>query len=181
MAVVVHDARAVELLIFTFKQGLLSRIAHDLKLRLEELELTVEIGAGGDVESVQLRANPRSLRVVCAMRDGREDHGALSPKDVRDIDKNIVADVLHPTRFAGISFDSTEVLPVGDGVYRVRGELLLHGVQRPVEAVVERRGEHWQAELSLHQPDFGIKPFSALLGSLKVRPEVRVRIRVPLQ
>lgn len=177
----VHDARAVELLVFTFKEGLLSRVAHDLKLRVEELELTVETGADGEVESVRLRVNPGSLRVVCAMRDGRENLGALSPKDLRDIDKNIAADVLHPTRFASISFDSTEVLPVGDAVYRVLGELLLHGVQRRVEGLVERLGDHWQTEVSLHQPDFDIKPFSALLGSLKVRPEVRVRIRVSIQ
>jgi hypothetical protein len=35
------------------------------------------------------------------------------------------------------------------------------------------------AEIKLHQPDFGIKPFTAALGALKVKPDVVVRVSVP--
>jgi hypothetical protein len=36
-------------------------------------------------------------------------------------------------------------------------------------------------ELKLHQPDFGIKPFSAALGALRVKPDVMIRVSVPRQ
>ena len=35
-----------------------------------------------------------------------------------------------------------------------------------------------QADVTLQQPDFGIKPYKALGGALKVKPEVRVSVRV---
>jgi len=35
------------------------------------------------------------------------------------------------------------------------------------------------AEVPIHQPDFGIKPYSAMLGALKVKPDLVVRCSVP--
>ena len=35
------------------------------------------------------------------------------------------------------------------------------------------------AEVSLHQPDFGIKPYSAMLGTLRVKPDVTVVVSLP--
>jgi hypothetical protein len=35
------------------------------------------------------------------------------------------------------------------------------------------------AEVKIHQPDFGIKPYTAALGALKVKPDVLVRVSVP--
>jgi hypothetical protein len=46
---------------------------------------------------------------------------------------------------------------------------------------VRAEGDRWVAEMNIHQPDFGIKPYTAALGALKVKPEVMVRISVPRQ
>lgn len=181
------DATHADVLVYTYKEGLLSAIAHDLKLRLTELELGVVLAETGEarptgapgVASIRLRANPRSLRVVCAMHKGRENHGALSARDVRDIEDNITRDVLHPSRFDLLTYDSTAIAAAGTERYRVRGELLLHGVRRPVETVVAGQASHWVAETTLLQPDFDIEPFSAMLGSMKIKPEVRVVVKVP--
>ena len=35
-----------------------------------------------------------------------------------------------------------------------------------------------QVELKLNQPDFGITPYRAMLGTLKIQPEVTIRITV---
>jgi hypothetical protein len=35
------------------------------------------------------------------------------------------------------------------------------------------------ARVRLHQPDLGIKPYSAMLGTLKIQPGVAVEISVP--
>ena len=58
----------------------------------------------------------------------------------------------------------------------ITGELSLHGVTRPLAITARHVGDRWVADVPLHQPDFGIKPFSAFLGSLRVKPDVRVRI-----
>jgi hypothetical protein len=35
------------------------------------------------------------------------------------------------------------------------------------------------AEFSFDQRDFGLKPYSAMLGTLKVKPVVRVKVTLP--
>jgi hypothetical protein len=54
-----------ECLVFTFKDGLLSKIAHDLKVQVTRLVV--------DVTPVAVRAefDLQSLRVVVAMKDGQ--------------------------------------------------------------------------------------------------------------
>ena len=175
---IVHDATSAEIYVFTFKAGVLSRVAHDLKLRVTELELTwAEDDAG--VGEIRLRASPRSLRVVCAMRKGKQQPNALSSKDCADIERNVHTDVLQPTKFPEIRFASQHVEQVKTDRYRITGELMLHGARRMLETFVERRDDVWQADIPLHQPDFGIKPYSAMLGSIRIKSRLMVQVRVP--
>ena len=44
---------------------------------------------------------------------------------------------------------------------------------------MQQRSDRYVAEITLKQPDFGIKPFRTALGTLKVKPEVIVRVEVP--
>jgi polyisoprenoid-binding protein YceI len=112
------------------------------------------------------------------MKDGREAFDALRDGQKRDIEANIVGDVLHALEHPEIVLRSTRVHGVGDE-RRIEGTLLLHGTQRPLQATARRQAGRWVAEVELHQPDFGIKPYSAMLGTLKIRPTVRVRVSVP--
>lgn len=171
MSVTRVDASTAECLVFTEKEGLLSTVAHDLKIRVTDFELTWD---GGTLTG---RFDPRGLRVVNAVRGGREDAGALSDDDKAKIEESIVADVLHARRYPSIEFRSTEVVRE-EGAYRVSGDLRLHGVTRRITAPVRRRRGRWQAQVSIHQPDYGIRPFKAMLGTLKVKPDVRVRLSV---
>ena len=61
----------------------------------------------------------------------------------------------------------------------VTGNLTLHGQTRTVSATIREDGSSWTTDVTLQQPDFGIKPYKALGGALKVKPEVRVTVRVP--
>ncbi len=146
--------------VFTFKQGLLSRVAHDLKIAVDDVELDEQLNATID---------PRSLRVVCAMKKGREAPRALSEADRQKIQASIQDTVLHSARYPSIRFTVQE-----RSAHRIRGQLELHGVTRPVEL----RLQGGQARVRLHQPDFGIQPFSAMMGALKVQPVVEVLIEL---
>ena len=86
--------------VFTFREGVLAAVGHDLKLRPERFE----IEAGGS--SVQARFDAGSLRVVAAMRGGREDPGSLSDRDRREIERSCADQVLEARRFPEISFSS---------------------------------------------------------------------------
>ncbi len=166
------DASSAECLVYTEKEGLLSKVAHDLKIRVTKVSLA------WDGKTLTARFDPRSLRVVDAMLKGRENPVALSDSDKKKIEKSIVADVLHARKHRSIAFESSEVVSEGKG-YRIKGELTLHGVTRPISAKVNPSAGRWSTRLSINQPDYGIEPFSAMLGTLKVKPKVRVRLSVP--
>lgn len=161
----IYDASNAECRIFTFKTGLLSAIAHDLEIDVERFE--IEVAEDGSIEA---SFDATSLRVLDAVVDGRPSPGTISAKDKKKIEANIVGDVLHPKKHPRVRFVSTEV-----GESKVRGRLELHG--RSEEITLVRTGED-EAEVTLHQPDFGIEPFSAMLGTLRIKPDIRIRLRL---
>lgn len=170
----VHDARDAQLLVFTLKEGLLSKVAHDLELRAQRLEVKIDGEA-----SVQLCVQVRGLRVVHAMLNGKAAPSLLSSRDKSKIEDTLCSpDVLHAQAHPRIELSSTSVTPRGDG-YRVQADLTIRGETRPVTAEVARVGDRLETEVRLDQRDFGITPYSALLGTLKVQPVVRVRLSVP--
>jgi hypothetical protein len=168
------DASSAECLVFTYKEGLFSAVAHDLKLRVTKFAIDVDeatraIAAGFDAAS---------LRVVCAMSDGKEVPRSLSTANKREIEGNIVREVLDAPRYPAIRFVSTGVEEKGNA-YVVKGKLALHGHERQVRVQVHEDAGHYIAEARIHQPDFGIRPYTALLGTLRVQPDVVVRVVVP--
>jgi polyisoprenoid-binding protein YceI len=169
-----YDATTATCHVFTFKEGVLSAVAHDLRIRVERFTIEIDEAAG----TIVARISASSPRVDCAMKEGREAFDALSDRNKREIEGNIVDEVLHAKRHPEIVFRSTAI--TGDGDERhIEGTLSLHGTDRPLRVTARRQAGRFTAEVELHQPDFGIKPYSAMLGTLKVRPVVRVRVSVP--
>jgi hypothetical protein len=173
-----HDATTATCHVFTFKEGVLSAVAHDLRIRVERFTIEIDAAAG----TIHARFFADSLRVECAMKAGREDFVALSDRNKREIEGNIVDEVLHARRYPEIVFRSTRGEAGRGGEadeLRIEGMLALHGSERPLRATARRQAGRWIAEVELRQPDFDIKPYSAMLGTLKVQPTVRVRVSVP--
>lgn len=164
-----YDASTAECFVLTFKDGLLSPIAHDLRLRVRRFE--IEVGAG-----VTATFDATSLVVDAPMKDGRENHGALTAADKAKIEGQIRDDVLHASRHPQVTFRAPALTLRDDGGYDLQGELTLHGVTKAITAHTRLVDGRQQLELTLHQPDYGITPFRAMLGTLKIRPDVTVRI-----
>jgi polyisoprenoid-binding protein YceI len=163
-----YDASTAEVLVFTFKEGLLSAAAHDLKLSVGRFTIDVE----GDRVTAEFDAG--SLKVVTPMKDGAENPGAMPHLMYGEIEKNAAKDVLHAAKHPSIRFESTSVT-----AEEVVGRLTLHGQAKEVRGRRLDAGGKRVVEVSLDQRDFGIKPYSAMLGTLKVKPVVRVRVTVP--
>ena len=91
-----HDERSGECQVFTFKEGLLSAVAHDLKIAVERWSLTADAEAG----TVSARFDLRSLTPVTAMKDGSEARGALGTRDLAKI-KDTIQDTVLEVRKRG--------------------------------------------------------------------------------
>lgn len=79
----------------------------------------------------------------------------------------------HPEiRFAAETIDKT------DEGYRLTGKLHIRGRAREheIDLRIEDLGEAWRmsAESSVRQTDYGIKPYSLLMGSVRVADDVSV-------
>lgn len=168
------DAYNSECFVFSFKDGLLAPIAHDLKMRVERFSIEVDDAT----HEIKATFDPSSIQVVCAQVDGREDPSPLTQGDKKKIHDNVVKDVLRVRKHPEIRFDSSNVVPRGEG-FAVEGTLHLNAKSRGIQTRVRAEGDRWVAEVQIHQPDFGIKPYSAALGTLKVKPDVLVRLSVP--
>ena len=168
-----YDQSQAECLVFTFKEGLLSKVAHDLKIRVTRFSADVR------PDSVRAEFDLSSLRVVEAMKDGSENPGALSEADKAKIAEQISNQVLHAGQHPTAVFSSRSVTPRADGGYSITGELALHGVAQAIRAETRAEAGRQVAEVELHQPSYGITPFKAMMGTLKVKADVIVRLSVP--
>ena len=57
----------------------------------------------------------------------------------------------------------------------MKGDLTLHGVTRPIEFDAKTtNGKDLKGKVTLSQKDYGIKPYKALFGTLKVKNEVEI-------
>ncbi len=169
-----YDASQAEAFVFTFKEGLLSPMAHDLRLRIGNFSIEVDEAKSSVVASF----DTTSLRVDTPMKDGAENPSALSPADKEKIAGQIRDDVLHSSKHPAATFRSQSVAARADGGYDVTGELTLHGVTKSLSGATQLVDGRQQLDLTLHQPDFGITPYKAMLGTLKIQPDVKVRVRL---
>ena len=155
-----------------FKAGLLSAVGHDLELRVARFSILVE---GGHISA---EFDGSSLQVEGAVEDGRVNPGRLSEKDKRDILDNVRKSVFKGREVRSITF-SCEALEQDDEELEGEGSLLIppHAHPLPFKARVE--GGRAVCELRLHQPDWGIVPYKAPLGVLRIQPDLAVRIELP--
>jgi hypothetical protein len=162
---------SAEVLVLVRREGLLSAVGHDVALRVGRFE--IEVDEGAPPTALRARFDPSSLEVVSAIRGDREVPG-LSAADRQQIERN-VHDVLRPDLHPAITFSAVT------GPDTATGELTLHGVTRRLSVPWRVEGGRRLAEIRLDQRDFGIPPFRALMGTLKVKPVVVVRVRLPAE
>lgn len=157
--------------VFTFKEGLLSKIAHDLRIAVRRFEIA------WTADGVRATFDPTSLAVLSTMRDGRDAPGLLSDRDLRTIEDTIQSDVLETRRFRSIGFEGNEER--SGNARSVRGKLTLHATDRLIRIDLQPRGERWLGKVELDQRDFGITPYRAMLGTLRIQPRVLVELSLP--
>jgi hypothetical protein len=169
-----YDATSAQCVVYSFKEGLLSKLAHDLKHRVTRFSLRVD----ERTRAIEAEIDARSLRVECVMKEGVESDNGLSDDDKKKIEGQIIDDVLNARKHPLIKFRSTAVLERPDAL-EIQGVLELNDHRRPVSTLARRVNGHYVAQLTINQPEYAIAPFSAMMGTLKIKPEVVVKIHVP--
>ena len=157
----------------TGRTGAAAKAGHDLVIHVTTWEATLRLGDTPQDTGLELEADATSLHV----REGTGGMQSLGDDDKANIRTTIHDDVL---KGRAIAFRSTEVTGA-DGRLSVQGELTLAGTTRPL-AFDLALGDDGRVTGTavVKQSDWGIKPYSALFGALKVADEVRVEIDAAL-
>ena len=159
----------------TGRQGAASKVGHDLVIDVTSWGATLDVGKDRRQVSLELNADPDSLRIL----EGTGGVQPLGDEDRADIQQTIDDEVL---KGESIEFRSTDV-GISDGGRRLSasGDLNMAGSSHRVEIElsVNSKGEV-SGGATLRQTDWGIKPYSALFGVLKVADEVEVVVEARL-
>ena len=152
----------------TKRKGAASKAGHDLLLEVTSWSATLDPDAE---PALTLTADSSSLRVL----EGTGGVQALDADDRANIEQTIDDEVLMGTP---IEFRSTTVEFGADGgPTRVDGELELAGQRHPITAELTAAEDgRLTGTATVKQSDWGMKPYSALFGALKVADEVEVAI-----
>jgi polyisoprenoid-binding protein YceI len=164
------------LLLRTGREGLGSRVGHDLTIEVTDWSGQVDVPDTGPADAtVTARIELASLTV----REGTGGAKPLTDQDRRDIVDN-ARRTLGVDRHPAATFESQQVVVGSDGG-TIRGTLTLHGTAAPVEVRVTAVGpDRYRGSAVVRQTAYGIKPYSAFLGALKVRDNIEVEIDVDL-
>jgi polyisoprenoid-binding protein YceI len=155
----------------TQRTGAAAKAGHNLLIDVTAWRATIAVGEDPAQISVALDADATSLRV----REGTGGMQALGDDDKASIEQTIDDEVL---KRKGIAFRSTAVQTgADDSRIAVQGELTLVGTTRPI-AFELTFGDDGRLSGSavLKQTEWGITPYSALFGALKVVDEVEVLV-----
>lgn len=155
--------------------GRAARTGHRLTLEMREWSAAVTMH--GRVP-VALRATVAvgSLEVTAAQ-------GGVTPMTgaEKSLARTNALRSLNAERYPEILYEADTITATDDG-FGVDGRLTIHGRTRAhrLDLRVEETEDRWRitAETPVVQTDFGVKPYSLLMGTLKVADEVRVRIDV---
>jgi hypothetical protein len=155
--------------VFSFREGLLSRFGHDLLLRVPA---TVEIEMHSTTLDVSVSADFNPIALVGAVRDGRVDETLLSPSDRAKVLTTLRNEILGPRNIVDAQFRAQLTLPLR--TQALTGTLTLAGRQAPVEVDLRIDGDEIEACAEFKPSRWGIAPYRAMAGALKVADRLRV-------
>jgi polyisoprenoid-binding protein YceI len=158
----------------TSRKGAASKAGHDLLIRVDRWGATVQFAADLAQSVLELTADSTSFTVL----EGTGGMKSLGDDDMAGIAQTVNEEVLKGTP---ITFRSTAVRPDGDTRLHVTGDLeLANGINLIAFDVDVAADGHLTGTAVVKQTEWGMKPYTALFGALKVADEVQVSIDATL-
>ncbi len=161
-----------------FAEGLFSAFGHDPVISIREFAGEVKFVPETFADaSLKITVDPNSLAVSNDAKD----------KDRLEIERTMREEVLETGKFREIVFTSNNIAVnrLAQGRFRARiiGDLTLHGMTQKniwitAEATLDDASLRAQGNFSLKQTDFGIKPYSAAGGTIKLKNELKFSFEI---
>ncbi|WP_454560966.1 YceI family protein [Mycobacterium haemophilum] len=168
------DAADGELLLRTGVTGRAAQLGHRLTIVMTRWRATVGWN-GAEPVTAELTVETNSFEVV----RGEGGFKGLSGPEKALVRSNALRS-LGAGRFPEIRFvadTSDQIAKTGSG-YRITGMLHIRGKSREhvIDLRTEDLGDSWRmsAQSAIRQSDYGIKPYSLLMGSVQVADDVTV-------
>lgn len=159
------------LLVRTGVTGPAAKMGHRLTLAMNSWHATVD-WAGGEPTGLRMTVDVPSLEVVSG-------EGGATPLSAPEkvLARSNALKTLDVKRFPQITFETTSIESTRPG-YRLAGTVQIHGTTRDcaVDLDVEESDDGWRmsSEVEIPQTEFGVKPYSMLMGAMKVADAVTV-------
>lgn len=164
------------LIVRTSRTGLGSKAGHDLTIEVTRWRGSASIdGAVPGRSTVQVEADVASMEV----REGTGGIKPLTNGDRAEIHRTMREKILTADRHPTITFASTQVIGDADS-FRIEGDLTVAGATNRATVhgrIVDGRA---QGSVTITQSAWGIKPYSAFFGALKLSDDVQVEFDVEL-
>ncbi len=168
-----------QLLVKTGVGGPAAKMGHRLTIAMTTWTVTVR-WVHDEPVSADLTVDVGSLEVL----GGEGGVKGLSGPEKTLAQSNALK-TLGADRFPHIQFRTDDIAKADDG-YRLTGTLEIHGTTR--ERVVDLRvddlgGDTWRisCDAEVRQTEFGVKPYSMMMGAMKVADEVTVSFTAEYQ
>ncbi len=158
-----------ELRLRTGVKGRAARMGHRLTIAMTRWQATVR-WAGADPVAAELAVEADSFKVV----SGQGGLKGLSGPEKALVRSNALSS-LGAGRFSEIRFTADAIERTEKG-FRLTGTLRIRGKQKQhvIDLHIEDLGDAWRisAESTVRQSEYGIKPYSLLMGSVQVADDV---------
>ena len=160
-----------ELHVHTGVTGRAAKMGHRLTMAMNGWKAAVR-WIGAEPATAELTVDVGSLEIL-------HGEGGVTPLSAPEkaLARSNALKSLEAHRFPEIRFEANEIAKTGDG-YRLTGVLTIHGHPRNqvIELRVDDLGDAWRmsCETEVRHYDFGLKPYSMLMGAMKVADVVTV-------
>jgi polyisoprenoid-binding protein YceI len=153
----------------TTRKGAAAKAGHDLTIEVGAWSATLQIGEDGS-GALELTADSRSMRVL---------EGTGGMKKLDDEDKDGISQTIDEEVLMGgnIAFRSSSLAVDGDRAH-VEGTLDLLGTEAPIAFDLIAADGRLTGSATVTQTQWGMKPYSALFGTLKLADDVVVSVDV---
>jgi hypothetical protein len=159
------DEKAGTLRINTWKQGLLSRLGHDLLLEVGRFTLMLTQDSPEQKIALQLDAPKDAFRVLAP--------DALSEKDRREIVDNIRKHLPANLHFVGQIIQQ-------DGQIHIEGKASVGRSEAFLRFPLQLQDRRASAKIRLSHAALGIAPYKAPLGLIQVKDELELSLSFDL-
>jgi polyisoprenoid-binding protein YceI len=164
------------IVLLTTRDGLAAQAGHDLTIEITRWSAELEVHDDLSPAGLTVRADMNSL----AVREGTGGVKPLTDRDRREIAVT-ARRLLGAERQPEATFTASGFEPGDSGGGVVSGMLSLNEASQPLTLDVRKTGDAtYHATGSVRQTGFGIKPYTAFLGVLKVSDAVGIAVDVQL-